>query len=100
LLPVTREQILTSKTTKNEEERITIIPGRMTEDGDSLIVYKSSQLRICMQHFISKNILTALLCTCTGVHVYIESWHSIILCQVLLVMNITIMHDEEVELSC
>jgi len=33
-------------------------PGRMTEDGDSLVVYKSSQVRICMEmhrHFNCMN---------------------------------------------
>jgi len=32
-------------------------PGRITEDGDSLIVYKSSQLRICMAMYIEISIV-------------------------------------------
>jgi len=55
-------------TTKNEEERITIIlkehAVRMTEDGDSLVVYKSSELRIYMAMYID---ISSTLCMCTRV---------------------------------
>jgi len=40
------ENIAREKNQKSER------PGRMAEDGDSLAVYKSSRLRICMAMYI------------------------------------------------
>jgi len=51
---------LTAKIEENiarENDQNSERPGRMTENGDSLVVYKSSQLRICMARYIDISIV-------------------------------------------
>jgi len=46
-LTVKNEENIARENDQNSER-----PGRMAEDGDSLVVYKNSQLRICMATYI------------------------------------------------